>query len=55
MLNERKLSENELEQLKIAQKGLLNNKQALVKSMVEMRAKFYRALPLNKPKKKLKI
>jgi len=31
MLNERKLTENELEQRKIALKGLLNNKQALVK------------------------
>ena len=31
MLNERKLTENELEQRKIALKGLLKNKQALVK------------------------
>ena len=31
MLKERKLTENELEQRKIALKGLLNNKQALVK------------------------
>jgi len=31
MLNERKLTKNELEQRKIALKGLLNNKQALVK------------------------
>ena len=31
MLNERKLTENELEQRKIALKGLLKNKRALVK------------------------
>ena len=31
MLNERKLSENELDQREIVLKGLLKNKQALVK------------------------
>ena len=31
MLNERKLTENEIEQRKIALKGLLKNKRALVK------------------------
>ena len=53
MLNERKLSENELEQLKIAQKGLLNNKQALVKKYGRNAGKVLQGIAIKQAKKKV--
>ena len=52
MLNERKLTENELEQLKIAQKGLLKNKRALVQKYGKDAGKVLQGIAIKQAKNK---
>jgi hypothetical protein len=53
MLNERKLTENELEQVKIALKGLLKNKRALVKKYGADAEKVMHGIAIKQAKKKV--
>ena len=53
MLNERKLTENELEQRKIALKGLLKNKRALVKKYGADAEKVMYGIATKQAKKKV--
>ena len=53
MLNERKLTENELEQRKIALKGLLKNKRALVKKYGKEAEKVMYGIATKQAKKKV--
>jgi len=53
MLNERKLTENELEQRKIALKGLLKNKRALVKKYGSDAEKVMYGIATKQAKKKI--
>jgi hypothetical protein len=53
MLNERKLTENELEQRKIALKGLLKNKRALVKKYGADAEKVMYGIATKQAKKKI--